>query len=136
MSKHTITITGVVLPETVPPQVPPPRRNIRDLILDEKQFSLYIQALRKITASSPSTDLSLSYTAESMYDTPETKPESHFQLASIHGLPYDLHWDGSVPPPGKEGYCHHASDLFPTFHRIYILAYEVRKICCFSFAIT
>lgn len=49
MSTHTVTITGVlpVHKAGILPPPPPPRREINDLIKDEKQFSLYIQALRK-----------------------------------------------------------------------------------------
>lgn len=137
MSQHTVTITGVPgiwegsgLQGSQPP---PPRREISDLIKDEKQFSLYVQALRK--TCSTSRDLSCSHTAEQMFSTPQTDPVSHFQLSGIHGLPYNVEWDGSRPPSidGYGGYCAHGNTLFPTFHRIYVLAYEVRRISIYIY---
>lgn len=50
MSQHTVTITGVPgiwEGSGLQGSQPPPRREISDLIKDEKQFSLYVQALRK-----------------------------------------------------------------------------------------
>ncbi|KAF9005141.1 hypothetical protein BDQ17DRAFT_1353900 [Cyathus striatus] len=44
------------------------------------------------------------------------------QLGGIHGLPY-IPWNGSVSQDG--GYCVHGSVLFPTWHRPYMMLYEV-----------
>lgn len=63
---------------------------------------------------------------------------SYFQVAGIHGYP-EQPWDGAPPPPsdppespvqppGKQpygGYCHHNTIAFPTWHRPYMLLYEV-----------
>ena len=61
---------------------------------------------------------------------------SYFQVAGIHGYP-ETSWDGADPPPqdptgeippGADpfgGYCHHNSISFPTWHRPYMLLYEV-----------
>ena len=67
-----------------------------------------------------------------MYTTPQTNSISHFQIAGIHGLPY-VQWDGAggtSPVQGSRsgGYCTHGSVLFPTWHRPYIVLYEVSGI--------
>lgn len=66
---------------------------------------------------------------------------SYFQVAGVHGYPLQ-EWDGADPPrqtpvgktkPGENpfgGYCHHNTIAFPTWHRPYMLLYEVR--CCQS----
>ena len=46
---HQITITGVPLHPGDIAGSGAPRREINDLIRDEKQFSLYVQALRKLS---------------------------------------------------------------------------------------
>ncbi|KAH7099392.1 hypothetical protein BKA62DRAFT_758658 [Auriculariales sp. MPI-PUGE-AT-0066] len=88
-------------------QTPYPRRPIEELVKDQKQFSLYVQAMAAMMAAK-STDMT-----------------SWFQVAGIHGLP-STPWDnvGGVQGAGSSGYCTHASVLFPTWHRAYILLYE------------
>ena len=66
---------------------------------------------------------------------------SFFQIGGIHGYPY-IPWDESTASKKVAededrwgGYCTHGSTLFPTWHRPYIAAYEVRDqpltlICC------
>lgn len=57
---------------------------------------------------------------------------SYFQVAGIHGSP-ELPWDSApeprhAPKPGDNpfgGYCHHNTVAFPTWHRPYMLLYEV-----------
>ncbi|KAG8900652.1 hypothetical protein FRB99_005831 [Tulasnella sp. 403] len=75
---HTVTVTGA--PYSPPPGTtsnqPPVRREINDLVGDQKQFSLYIQALQR------------------MEDDTQSDVLSHFQIGGIHGLPY-VQWDGS-----------------------------------------
>ncbi|KLO14547.1 Di-copper centre-containing protein [Schizopora paradoxa] len=87
---------------------PPTRKEIYDLIKDERQFSLYVQALDRLTKAKE--DVSV----------------SHYQVGGIHGLPY-VRWEdaGNKTPAGTwEGYCHHGSVLFPTWHRPYMSLYE------------
>ncbi|EFI28136.1 tyrosinase [Coprinopsis cinerea okayama7 len=90
----------------------PNRREINDLVRDEKQFSLYVQALQRM------------YTGN-----PQTFPTSFFQIAGIHGLPY-VPWGGSTgtapfnPATQWGGYCVHGSVLFPTWHRPYMALFE------------
>ncbi|KAH9929640.1 tyrosinase [Amylocystis lapponica] len=87
----------------------PNRRSIHDLVNDEKQFSLYIQALVAMSNAS------------------QTELLSFFQISSIHGLPY-VEWNGSGSDNSASkdwgGYCTHGSVLFPTWHRAYIMLFE------------
>ncbi|KAJ3555443.1 hypothetical protein NM688_g2573 [Phlebia brevispora] len=73
------------------------------------QLNLFLLALEKIQAMSPSERL------------------SWFQIGGIHGEPY-VAWDGSKgidPEQSKwRGYCTHASILFPTWHRLYVALIE------------
>ena len=57
--------------------------------------------------------------------------QSFFSVAGIHGLP-NIPWDGAVGDTPFDsssgqwgGYCTHGSVLFPTWHRPYVLLYEV-----------
>jgi hypothetical protein len=50
MSSHQIIVTGVLPPSGQIQARKPVRKNIKDLIQDEKQFSLYIQAMRMFPA--------------------------------------------------------------------------------------
>lgn len=55
-------------------------------------------------------------------------PNSYFQLAGIHGYPF-IEWakrNSTVDKSRRYGYCTHSQVLFPTWHRIYALAYEAR----------
>jgi tyrosinase len=46
-------------------------------------------------------------------------------VVGIHGLPL-VHWDEQTEPQRRGvGYCTHGSVLFPTWHRPYVLLYEV-----------
>ncbi|KAI0065560.1 photo-regulated tyrosinase [Artomyces pyxidatus] len=90
----------------------PNRRDIEDLVRDEKQFSLYIQALT------------------AMFHQSQNNSVSFFQIGGIHGLPY-VPWEGSGTskvtgndPRQWEGYCTHGSILFPTWHRPYVALFE------------
>ena len=51
---------------------------------------------------------------------------SWFAVAGIHGAP-QVPWDqvAGIVQPGWLGYCTHASVLFPTWHRAYVLLFEV-----------
>lgn len=60
-------------------------------------------------------------------------PTSFFQVGGIHGLPF-APWDGDDNDNDDQvgnnqwgGYCTHGSVLFPTWHRPYVLLYEVSK---------
>ncbi|KAF8188951.1 tyrosinase [Pholiota molesta] len=88
------------------------RLEINDFVKNDKFFSLYIQALQRMS-SVPSQD----------------DVRSFFQIGGIHGLPY-IPWDGITgdqpfdPNTQWGGYCTHGSVLFPTWHRPYVLLYE------------
>jgi hypothetical protein len=61
---------------------------------------------------------------------------SWFGIGGIHGLPYKA-WDNAYgKTQQKTGYCTHGSNLFPTWHRVYIALFEVRpsldSLCSFS----
>ncbi|KAL8704173.1 MAG: hypothetical protein Q9201_002671 [Fulgogasparrea decipioides] len=47
---------------------------------------------------------------------------SYYQLSGIHGRPF-TEWDG-VPLIQQLGYCSHTSNLFSTWHRPYVAAFE------------
>lgn len=82
-----------------------------------KQWTLFILALEKFKAMTVEQKL------------------SYFQIAGIHGFP-ETAWD-SAPDPPKDpknpgpgdnpfgGYCHHNTIAFPTWHRPYMLLFEV-----------
>lgn len=83
----------------------------------KKQWTLFILALEQFKAM------------------PVEKKLSYFQVAGIHGYP-ETSWDGAGDPPkdpadpgpGDDpygGYCRHNTILFPTWHRPYVLLYEV-----------
>ena len=64
--------------------------------------------------------------------------QSFFGVGGIHGLP-NIAWDGAVgatsfdPNSGQwGGYCTHGSVLFPTWHRPYVMLYEVCHISFLS----
>lgn len=48
--QHQVTITGVPRNPQDPQATPPPRLDIRTLVKDERQFSLYVQAIRECLA--------------------------------------------------------------------------------------
>ncbi|KAF5345967.1 hypothetical protein D9756_010920 [Leucocoprinus leucothites] len=90
-----------------------PRLEINTLVHDNRQFSLYIQALTK------------------MQQVDQALTPSFFQVAGIHGLPF-VTYDGAVGQNGFTanpnnqwaGYCTHGSTLFPTWHRPYVMLIE------------
>lgn len=94
------------------------RYEVRELaLLHPFQFSLFIQALSRIMGISPKAD----------ENVPRDDPASWEQMASIHGMIYDR-WNGDpnasadpVSPSDWQGYCHHESILFPTWHRVVML---------------
>jgi len=87
------------------------------LNLPAKHKDLLVQALTELQANSFWQDKS-----------------SFFQLGGIHGWPNALYDDVAPLIPGQDrpdtngrktrGYCTHASELFPTWHRAYLLALE------------
>lgn len=59
-------------------------------------------------------------------------PMSYFQIAGIHGKPYER-WtgaegEGDDKDVTTKGYCCHGSVIFPTWHRPYLSLIEVRSI--------
>lgn len=58
---------------------------------------------------------------------------SYFRLAAIHSAPW-CEWDDVKQPPDDPskipGYCVHNNYTFPTWHRVYIMLYEVSQAWC------
>lgn len=88
-------------------QDPVPRLEIRDILHRDDYLSLFLRALQDFQSSD------------------KTGIVSWFQIGGIHGRPYN-DWNG-VPrhDVGYEGYCSHASILFPPWHRSYLALFEV-----------
>ena len=79
---------------------------------------------------------SVSFWIELMSSSNQAIVQSFFSVAGIHGLPFQP-WDGVLGnkpfnPNSNQwgGYCTHGSTLFPTWHRPYVMLYEV---CSFIF---
>jgi hypothetical protein len=86
----------------------PLRQEIRVLQNDSTLWTLYILAL------------------DMLQYTNQTDMLSWYQIGGIHGEPY-APWDNVQSGPGlaNNGYCHHVSILFPTWHRPYLALFEV-----------
>ncbi|KAL8800820.1 MAG: hypothetical protein Q9200_007127 [Gallowayella weberi] len=52
----------------------------------------------------------------------QSDARSYYQLSGIHGRPF-IEWDG-VPMVQDMGFCSHTSNLFATWHRPYVVAFE------------
>ncbi|KAJ3553309.1 hypothetical protein NM688_g3683 [Phlebia brevispora] len=94
-----------------------PRLEIANLMQDEYQFSLFMQAMSRIQSQDY-----------------QPKPASWQEIGGIHGLPY-TRWSGDPQgpdddqdPQGWGGYCYHASVLFPPWHRVLLLLVE-QAVC-------
>ena len=146
-SEGTFGITGIpiaqelvkVMTKTIPYAPGTPlRREISEFAspsdpLTQKQWTLFVLALEKFQ------------------NMPVDQKLSYFQVAGIHGFP-ETPWDlasapkqDPKPPPGQVtlppgwqpygGYCHHNTIAFPTWHRPYMLLFEVciSSLCTISF---
>lgn len=87
-----------------------PRLELRTLQQNADQWNLYLLSLINFQAMNQNSSL------------------SYYQIAGIHGLP-NVPWDGVQGNPtamseGAVGYCPHSSNLFPTWHRVYLALYE------------
>jgi tyrosinase len=76
--------------------------------------------------------LNLIFNTEAIQKDNQGTVQSFFAVGGIHGLPY-VPWDDATgdqpwdPDSGTwGGYCTHGSVLFPTWHRPYVMLYEVR----------
>ena len=138
-SDGTYGITGIPLPKMdiktkKIPYVPnmPVRKEITDFADcqtedDKKQWTLFVLAMERFKAM------------------PVDDKLSYFQVAGIHCYP-ETAWDNAMPPPPKihypdekekekhpgappfGGYCSHNSLTFPTWHRPYMLLFEVSSL--------
>ncbi|KAF2115499.1 hypothetical protein BDV96DRAFT_646497 [Lophiotrema nucula] len=83
-----------------------PRLEIRQLEKNPDQWNVYLLALRKFQNMS------------------QSDKRSYYQIAGIHGRPYTA-WDGvKQASGGSGGYCTHGSNIFPTWHRPYLVLFE------------
>ncbi|KAI8958938.1 Di-copper centre-containing protein [Daldinia sp. FL1419] len=105
----TYAITGIkagVTPDTVPLRLEVdswyPGQTKEHLL----QNSLFIWALRFLEDKDPKEKL------------------SYFQIAGIHGFPYEPWDEHTKPVTPNEGYCTHDSLLFPCWHRPYMILFE------------
>ena len=69
---------------------------------------------------------------EAMSTEDQADIQSFFGVGGIHGLP-NQPWDNVTGDPPFDptsgqwgGYCTHGSVVFPTWHRPYVMLYEVR----------
>ncbi|WAO92752.1 Tyrosinase [Fusarium falciforme] len=85
----------------------PLRYEIREMKADRYKWDLFILALSM-----------LQYTSQD-------DPRSWYQIAGIHGVPFEP-WSGveSVEGGNMSGYCMHSSVLFSTWHRPYLALFE------------
>lgn len=107
----TYAITGIKAGST-PDGGVPIRRDVDEWwlsnnVVDANQKSLFIQAM-------------------SLFEQIDvTQKLSYFQIAGVHGQPL-VPWDENTKPVTEgRGYCTHGSVLFPSWHRPYMLLFEV-----------
>lgn len=126
MSYEYYPITGIPVQ---PGQQAPPRRELASWSTstvpeDQIQVSLFIRALQKMQDKNPLEELLSYFQIAGGYMTSlyTINGCSHIDIsAGIHGYPV-VPWDHA----GQHGfYCTHGSITFPTWHRPYMLLYEV-----------
>lgn len=112
ITSNAIQVTGATTGFDPTSRERPVRREINDLAKSGPSWDLYILALQRFQ------------------NTPSEETLSYFQVAGIHGYP-NIPWDGVNGTGSGEGYCMHASVLFPLWHRPYLALYEVSndEIC-------
>ncbi|KAF2116452.1 common central domain of tyrosinase-domain-containing protein [Lophiotrema nucula] len=81
-----------------------PRLELRQLEKDQYGWNLFLLAMEKFQAMD------------------QNLKRSYFQIAGIHGAPFTA-WD-RVNGTGEMGYCPHGSNMFGTWHRPYLAAFE------------
>lgn len=82
-----------------------PRLEIRQLEQDADQWNLFMLAM------------------QAFQNTDHNDVMSYYQLAGIHGMPYQP-WNGVQGSNHNTGYCPHSSPLFICWHRPYVAAWE------------
>ncbi|KAI1057476.1 hypothetical protein LB507_011584 [Fusarium sp. FIESC RH6] len=106
-------VEGIKLKDGEKPHV---RQELRDLAKDEKAFELFLLGLWQFQL------------------VPQDQLLSYYQIAGIHGLPYEA-WPKGDPlqhklartdnfSGGGGGFCTHSSILFLTWHRPYLSLFE------------
>ncbi|VDC05544.1 unnamed protein product [Peniophora sp. CBMAI 1063] len=85
------------------------RLEINDFIRNNRQWSLFVQALA------------------SLQEDDQSSPTSYYQIAGLYGQPF-IRYDGSGnprPPPNTwPGYSIHHSVLYPTWNRLHVALFE------------
>lgn len=91
-------------------------------------YRVYRQEIRTFSTDKDQRVLDLFLLAlERMYSLNRGNPNSYWEIAGVHGRPYQG-WNGeSATGNRNSGYCTHGSTLFPTWHRPY-LAYIEQEI--------
>ena len=92
-----------------------PRLEIDEFIGDNVMTNLYVLALSDMQKNS----------LEEVTVNGKKGPNwlNYYGLAGIHWAPQEA-WDG-YKNDSEDGYCHHSKLTFPTWHRPYMLRYEV-----------
>ena len=88
-----------------------PRLEIDEFMADNAMVNLFLLALGELQKNS--------------LKEVGGKPNwlNYYALGSIHGQPRES-WNG-IDNVGAYGYCHHSKDTFPTWHRPYMMMFEV-----------
>jgi tyrosinase len=109
------------------------RLELRQLERDQELWTLYILGLSMLQYTDQSSPTSWYSIAGLLCRIPPLASYQYHEgllmkllLLGIHGIPHQT-WGGVGPTPGNEdtGYCTHSSVLFPTWHRPYLVLYEV-----------
>jgi hypothetical protein len=104
------------------------RLEIDSFVKNVDLLNLYLLALLEMQDNS---SVDLTDASDGRWDK---DPFSYFNLAALHGnkpIPWTISAaDLPSSRPSKlsteeDGYCPHSSRLFPTWHRVYLLAFEV-----------
>ena len=88
------------------------RLEIDEFLLDNEMTNLFLVALAALQKDSLR-----------LWDTKQPDWLTYYSLAGIHGQPKE-DWNEFTPKEGY-GFCHHALNTFPTWHRPYLMLYEV-----------
>ena len=133
-----VPITGIPLPDEPDQDHPIPcRLNIEHWYHDSKnglQVSLFIQALHKFQVMPYEDQLSYFRIAGKLIPELIVEKKNCLTLNSwlgIHGYPKNVPWNMDQKPGEGEGYyCAHNKVTFATWHRPYLLLFEVRSLLC------
>ena len=86
-----------------------PRLEIRQLEQNADQWNLFMLAM------------------QDFQNTDHSQTLSWYQIAGIHGMPYEA-WNGVQGSNSGTGYCPHSSPLFICWHRPYVALWEQQML--------